>query len=88
MRDRTYMGIDQRRDHSFRIPRPSANVALGTPNACSGCHTDRSAAWTVKEVDRLWGAHPDRPDRYDFANAFAVARRADRSAAADLVQII
>jgi predicted CXXCH cytochrome family protein len=88
MRDRTYMGIDPRRDHSFRIPRPSASVALGTPNACNGCHTDRTAAWAVKEVDRLWGAHPDRPDRYDFARTFAAARRGDRSTAAGLVRIL
>ncbi len=88
MRDRTYMGIDPRRDHSFRIPRPAASVALGTPNACNGCHTDRDAAWSVKAVDRLWGTGPSRPDRYDFAKAFAAARRADRSAAGDLVRIL
>ena len=34
----TYMGIDSRRDHSFRVPRPDLSVALGTPNACTGCH--------------------------------------------------
>ena len=34
----TYMGIDSRRDHSFRIPRPDLSVSLGTPNACTGCH--------------------------------------------------
>ncbi|WP_404309291.1 multiheme c-type cytochrome [Neorhodopirellula lusitana] len=34
----TYMEVDARRDHSFRIPRPDLSVSLGTPNACSGCH--------------------------------------------------
>jgi len=34
----TYMDVDPRRDHSFRIPRPDLSVQLGTPNACSGCH--------------------------------------------------
>src|SRR5262249_43171447 len=31
---RTYMVIDPRHDHSFRIPRPDLSVRLGTPNAC------------------------------------------------------
>jgi hypothetical protein len=35
----TYMVVDPRRDRSFRVPRPDLSVALGTPNACSGCHT-------------------------------------------------
>ncbi|MFP8880341.1 MAG: multiheme c-type cytochrome, partial [Myxococcota bacterium] len=42
---RTYMQIDPRRDHSFRVPRPDVSMKLGTPNACTGCHTDRTAAW-------------------------------------------
>ena len=85
MRDRTYMGIDARRDHSFRIPRPSVSVALGTPNACNSCHASRGAAWATKQVERLWGMHPDR---YDFAATFAAGRKLDRSAANDLVHIL
>jgi tetratricopeptide (TPR) repeat protein len=38
MPHRTYMDVDQRRDHSLRVPRPDLSVQLGTPNACSGCH--------------------------------------------------
>ncbi|MGB7324670.1 MAG: tetratricopeptide repeat protein [Rubripirellula sp.] len=34
----TYMGVDKRRDHSIRVPRPDLSVKLGTPNACSHCH--------------------------------------------------
>src|SRR5690606_14577252 len=34
MRTRTYMGVDVRRDHSFRVPRPDESLAIGTPNAC------------------------------------------------------
>ena len=34
-----YMVIDERRDHSFRVPRPDLSVELGTPNACNDCHT-------------------------------------------------
>ena len=38
----TYMAIDSRRDHSFRVPRPDLSVKLGTPNACTACHIDAS----------------------------------------------
>ena len=38
----TYMDVDQRRDHSFRVPRPDLSVELGTPNACSACHIDET----------------------------------------------
>ncbi|MCA9173866.1 MAG: hypothetical protein KDB14_05200 [Planctomycetales bacterium] len=38
----TYMDVDPRRDHSLRIPRPDLSVELGSPNACSGCHLDKS----------------------------------------------
>ncbi len=34
----TYMDVDERRDHSIRVPRPDLSVKLGTPNACSHCH--------------------------------------------------
>jgi tetratricopeptide (TPR) repeat protein len=40
MPERTYMAVDPRRDHSLRIPRPDLSVALGTPNACTGCHLE------------------------------------------------
>ncbi|MGE5849128.1 MAG: cytochrome c3 family protein, partial [Candidatus Methylomirabilota bacterium] len=33
---RTYVVVNPRRDHSFRIPRPDLSVKLGTPNACTG----------------------------------------------------
>ncbi|MCH2179146.1 MAG: hypothetical protein MK106_10110 [Mariniblastus sp.] len=38
----TYMEVDSRRDHSLRVPRPDMSVKYGTPNACTGCHIDKS----------------------------------------------
>ncbi len=38
----TYMEVDQRHDHSFRVPRPDLSVTAGTPNACTACHIDKS----------------------------------------------
>ena len=34
----TYMAVDHRRDHSFRVPDPALSITTGTPNACTACH--------------------------------------------------
>jgi predicted CXXCH cytochrome family protein len=52
MVERTYMVIDGRRDHSFRVPRPDLSAALGTPNACNGCHTKNDSSWAADLVDK------------------------------------
>lgn len=58
-----FMVVHARHDHSFRVPRPDLTVAIGTPNACNGCHTDRSAQWAADAAESLWpdstarGAH-------------------------------
>ncbi len=45
-----YMGVDYRRDHSFRIPRPDLTISLDVPNACNSCHTDKSAEWSENYI--------------------------------------
>ncbi len=50
MIERTYMGIDERRDHSFRVPRPDLSAETGAPDACTDCHADRDAAWAAAEI--------------------------------------
>ncbi len=66
---RTYMAVDPRRDHSFRVPRPDLTVKLGTPNACSVCHEDKSAQWAVDAVEK-WYPQSDKRG-YHFAQALA-----------------
>lgn len=56
MTGRTYMGNDFRRDHSFRIPRPDQTEKYNTPNACNGCHTDKSAKWAADFIKESYGA--------------------------------
>lgn len=85
MKTETYMVVDPRHDHSFRIPRPDRTVSLGTPNACNQCHADRTAGWAAAEVRRRY---PDpRPGFQGFAEAFAAADRGERGAAMALVQV-
>jgi tetratricopeptide (TPR) repeat protein len=50
MSERTYMVVDGRRDHSFRVPRPDLSLLLGVPNACNSCHEDRSVEWGAAQV--------------------------------------
>ena len=68
MPPRTYMQIDARRDHSFRVPRPDVTVATGAPNACSACHDGRSAQWAASAIRRWYGR--DARGFQDFAQAF------------------
>lgn len=58
MPEKTYMGVDDRRDHSMRVPRPDLTATSGVPNACTQCHAGRSAAWAADAVAR-WGVRPD-----------------------------
>jgi predicted CXXCH cytochrome family protein len=57
MPERAYMVIDERADHSLRVPRPDLSQTLGTPNACSqgGCHDDRPLSWSVDAFTRWYG---------------------------------
>ena len=82
----TFMVIDPRHDHSFRVPRPDLTVTLGVPNACTtACHADRGAAWAANELKRRIGGAPAGYQR--FAEAFAAADRGDADAAAGLLGV-
>jgi Flp pilus assembly protein TadD len=65
MTSRDYMVIDGRRDHSFRIPRPDLTEAVGSPNACNQCHTDKSTEW-ASAAAADWFGEPD-PGHFAFA---------------------
>ena len=74
----TYMQVDERSDHSMRVPRPDLSLALDTPNACTQCHGDRDAQWAADAVERWYG----RPARglQDYAAALDGGRRAHPAA--------
>ncbi len=81
MPQKTYMGVDRRRDHGFRVPRPDMSVKHGPPNACRHCHQDRSAQWAARAVERWHGK--TRPPAQ--ATAAFVAARAQTTEAARLL---
>ena len=67
----TYMVVDPRHDHSFRVPRPDRTVTLGVPNPCTTCHSSEGAAWAAKYLERKFGHAPGGHQR--FAETFAAA---------------
>ncbi len=80
MVSRKYMGVDERRDHSFRVPRPDLTIETGSPNACNDCHRDESAAWAADAI-RKWFGEKSRLGSFHYGKAIAAARDAKPGAA-------
>ena len=68
----TFMQIDERRDHSIRIPRPDHSLEFRTPNACNGCHTKESPTW-ARDALAKW--FPDSKPRAHFVDGLARDRK-------------
>ena len=86
MQARTYMVVDPRHDHSFRIPRPDLSVKLGTPNACNDCHNDKDAQWAAAAIEGWFG--PTRKGFQTFGAAFHASRADQADAAALLAAVV
>ena len=86
MPTKTYMVVDVRRDHSFRVPRPDFSVAYGTPNACNQCHKDKSNGWAVDTVVKWYGPH--RRQEAHFVEAINAGRRGLPNAGTALTALI
>ena len=43
------------RSHQISSPSIEESVELGRPNACNGCHLDRTLSWAATELERGWG---------------------------------
>jgi tetratricopeptide (TPR) repeat protein len=84
----TYMMVDPRRDHSFRVPRPDLSVNLGTPNACTRCHLrdERLPLEQGSESDDL-ASLSARPDLNEYADWLLAARRGDEAVKARLARV-
>ncbi|MFG1270094.1 tetratricopeptide repeat protein [Xanthobacter versatilis] len=82
---RTYMVVDKRHDHSFRIPRPDVSAQLGMPNACNDCHKDQSANWAAEAIARWHG--PERKGFQTWAAALHDARGGDPAAREALIRL-
>jgi len=85
MPTRVYMGVDARHDHSLRIPRPDLSRKHGTPNACNGCHADKSSMWAAQAIEKAFGP----PDRHaaGFVEALDAGRRNEFDARDKLIAL-
>src|SRR5262245_50331934 len=86
MPTRTYMVIDRRHDHGFRVPRPDLSAKLGTPNACNDCHGNKAAEWAAAAIEQWYG--PERKGFQKYARAFHAAWRGELESAALLGAVV
>ncbi|MGE5770070.1 MAG: multiheme c-type cytochrome, partial [Betaproteobacteria bacterium] len=82
---RTYMIVDPRHDHAFRVPRPDESIRFGTSNACTDCHGDKEAAWAAAAIERWFG--PTRKGFQTWTETFAATRAGEPDAAAMLLKL-
>ncbi|HEY0465059.1 MAG TPA: tetratricopeptide repeat protein [Polyangiaceae bacterium] len=81
----TFMQIDERRDHSIRIPRPDHSVEFGTPNACNRCHAQKSAVWARDSVASWF---PASQKRSHFVTALGKERKGTLDAPRALRELV
>ena len=82
----TFMSIDPRHDHSLRVPRPDLSVGSKNPNACTQCHTGKTAQWAAQ-----WAAqwYPGLASRHTpLVDALQAADAGDAQALALLFKVI
>jgi predicted CXXCH cytochrome family protein len=85
MPERTYMVVDPRHDHGFRIPRPDLSERFGISNSCNDCHADQDAAWAAAAIERWHG--PERKGFQTWTEALAAVRDDSEQAAPLLLEL-
>ena len=86
MPKRTYMVVDDRHDHGFRVPRPDLAAVTGAPDVCTSCHTDKTAAWAAGVIAQRPGPH--RAGAPHWSQALAAGRRRGADAESRLVALV
>ena len=81
---RTYMGIDDRPDHGFRIPQPDLTISTGSPNACNRCHQDKSVRWSSEAILKWYGQRK----RPHYGTILAAGRRGTEEVMPDLLRLV
>jgi predicted CXXCH cytochrome family protein len=84
MPQRTYMVIDDRADHRFGLPRPALAASIGAPDACTSCHSKKSAQWAEAHIDENFETRAPEP----FANALHAARAQQPEGEPGLVELV
>jgi tetratricopeptide (TPR) repeat protein len=85
MPEQPYMVIDERADHSLRVPRPDMSLEIGTPNACSqsGCHDDKPLQWSADAYRDWYG----KARKSHYGTVFAAGREGRPEARDELIRL-
>ncbi len=86
MAERTYMEVDPRRDHSFRVPRPDVAAEVGSADACTLCHTGQSHDWAAGAIAEWYG--PGRRTEGHYGEVLAAGREGGPEAADALAALV
>ena len=81
---KTFMVVDDRHDHSFRVPEPRLTLELGTPNTCNQCHQDKDARWALSALED-WGVSSEI--RASHAPTLARARQGEANVLPELMAL-
>lgn len=88
MPEHTFMERDARRDHYIAPPDPEGAAAIGAPDACTSCHTDRSQTWAGEWVARWWGPSDATLARRRVSLALHQGREGDRAGVTGLLDVL
>lgn len=84
MPETTYMGVDDRRDHSFSVPHPSASEISGSPSVCKDCHQAQDNSWAQEHINQWSEGKPFDP----YATLSFRAQKADPLALRPMVEFL
>jgi tetratricopeptide (TPR) repeat protein len=86
MPEQPFMVIDERADHSLRVPRPDLSLETGAPNSCnqSGCHDDQTVEWSVEAYTEWYG----QARKAHYGSIFAAARAGEPGAESGLYSLL
>ena len=86
MAPQTYMVVDPRHEHGFRVPRPDLSKKLNIPNSCTICHKDKDNDWALEAYNK-WYPKKDPVPKH-FAETFDKAHNNHPSVGDELLVII
>ena len=86
MPTRTYMGVDDRLDHSMRVPRPDLTIKTGAPHACNQCHDDQTPQWSEDALNEWYG--PKRRNEPHYGEVIFAGRQHTPDANQKLIDLI
>ncbi|OUU78434.1 MAG: hypothetical protein CBC38_07555 [Gammaproteobacteria bacterium TMED78] len=87
MPEKTYMVVDPRRDHGFKIPRPDLSLDLNVPNACSSCHNEYEVQFLAEKVSE-WFPEGIHKQTKHFGYAIESGRKWGKNRHNELKQLL